>query len=136
MATLAEIYDWFMTGKKPTQAQFWASWGSTRLKGEPIPQSDVTNLTTVLNAKAEKTQFDAHKIALDAHPQLLVKARIIPVGQMQVFKIKAPDDEGYQEGKQEGDYCIGIVENKFIQGTYIGPGDDLESYELDTSINL
>lgn len=70
MATLAEIYDWFMTGKKPTQAQFWASWGSFWSKGESIPQSSISNLTTVLNAKAEKAQFDAHKTDENAHTAL------------------------------------------------------------------
>ncbi len=70
MATLAEIYDWFMTGKKPTQAQFWASWGSFWIKGETIPQSAISNLSSTLNAKAEKSQFDAHKTANDAHQAL------------------------------------------------------------------
>ncbi|REH00259.1 hypothetical protein [Flavobacterium aquicola] len=69
MATISEIYNWFMTGKKPTQAQFWASWGSFWNKSEPIPQSAVSNLTTVLNAKSEKTQFDAHKIDPNAHAE-------------------------------------------------------------------
>lgn len=59
-----------MTGKKPTQAQFWASWGSFWNKGESIPQSAVSNLTITLNSKAEKAQFDAHKVAADAHQAL------------------------------------------------------------------
>ena len=70
MATLAEIYDWFMTGKKPTQAQFWASWGSFWNKNESIPQSAVSGLTNVLNAKVENDQFNAHKGANDAHAVL------------------------------------------------------------------
>jgi hypothetical protein len=67
MATLAQIYDWFMTGKKPTQAQFWASWGSFWNKGETIPQSAVSNLVSNLNAKAEKSQFDGHLTDTGAH---------------------------------------------------------------------
>ena len=70
MATLAEIYDWFMTGKKPTQAQFWASWGSFWNKSEQIPQSSISGLPGVLNAKAEKAQFDAHKTDENAHAAL------------------------------------------------------------------
>lgn len=70
MASLAEIYDWFMTGKKPTQAQFWASWGSFWNKNESIPQSAVSGLTSVLNAKVENDQFNAHKTANDAHQAL------------------------------------------------------------------
>ena len=70
MANLAQIYDWFMTGKKPTQAQFWASWGSFWNKEETIPQSAISNLTTVLAAKTENDQFNAHKVAIDAHADL------------------------------------------------------------------
>lgn len=64
MASLSQIYDWFMTGKKPTQAQFWATWDSFRHKDEIIPQSEITNLTSTLNAKAEKQQFDSFKSSL------------------------------------------------------------------------
>lgn len=70
MASLAEIYDWFMTGKKPTQPQFWASWGSFWNKGEQIPQSSISGLPGVLNAKAEKAQFDAHKTDENSHAGL------------------------------------------------------------------
>lgn len=70
MATLAEIYNWFMTGKKPTQAQFWAAWGSFWNKNESIPQSSISGLTSVLNAKVENDQFNAHKGANDAHAVL------------------------------------------------------------------
>jgi hypothetical protein len=70
MVTIAQIYDWFMTSKKPTQAQFWASWGSFWNKLEQIPQSAIAGLTAVLNAKAEKAQFDAHKTDATAHAGL------------------------------------------------------------------
>ena len=70
MANLSQIYDWFMTGKKPTQAQFWASWGSFWNKEETIPQSAISNLTRVLNAKTENDQFNAHKVDIDAHADL------------------------------------------------------------------
>lgn len=60
MATnINTILSWFMTGKKPTQAQFWSTLGSFWHKDETIPQNSISNLTTVLNAKVEKTQFDA-----------------------------------------------------------------------------
>ena len=70
MANLSEIYNWFMTAKRPTQAQFWASWGSFRHKNDSIPQSEVENLSATLNAKAEKSQFDGHKIDPLAHAKL------------------------------------------------------------------
>ncbi|MCC9072444.1 hypothetical protein LNQ49_12710 [Flavobacterium sp. F-65] len=73
MATnINTILNWFLTGKKPTQAQFWASWTSFWHKEETIPQSAISNLTTTLNAKAEKNQFDAHKIDINAHAELFL----------------------------------------------------------------
>lgn len=128
MATLAEIYDWFMTGKKPTQAQFWASWGSFWNKGESIPQSAISNLTTVLSAKAEKAQFDAHKTDVNAHAALFANAKIYPVGELQIFKVPGNTNNLIIE---PGDYCIGFVEGQFINATYLG-GDRtlLSSFDI------
>lgn len=70
MATLAEILLWFMTGKKPTQAQFWVTLSSFYHKLEKIPVSAIEGLTNILNSKADKGQFDAHKTAEDAHKSL------------------------------------------------------------------
>ncbi len=61
------ILDWFKTGKKPTQAQFWATWQSFWHKDDPIPQSAVQNLTTVLAGKAERAQLELHNNDLEAH---------------------------------------------------------------------
>lgn len=68
MATnINTILNWFKTDLKPTQAQFWDSWTSFWHKDEIIPQSSISNLTTVLNAKVEKSQFDAHQTDENAH---------------------------------------------------------------------
>lgn len=50
MATLAEIKDWFRTGLKPTQTQFWTTWDSFWHKDTPIPQSAVQNLENTLTS--------------------------------------------------------------------------------------
>lgn len=127
MALLSEIYDWFMTGKKPTQGQFWETFASFRLKSDAIPQSDVTNLTQTLNAKTEKSQFDAHISDPNAHLSLIIKARVIPVGQMIVYKVYP--NENLDE-KEPGDFCTGIVEGIFISANYLGGDGNLkDSYE-------
>lgn len=70
IVSLSIIKNWFKTGLKPTQAQFWATWDSFWHKDEQIPQSSIANLISVLNAKAEKIQFDAHLIDINAHKPL------------------------------------------------------------------
>lgn len=60
MATLAEIKDWFRTGLKPTQTQFWATWDSFWHKDTPIPQGAVQNLENTLFNKADATRLEEH----------------------------------------------------------------------------
>ncbi|MBL7868894.1 MAG: hypothetical protein JNM71_12840 [Flavobacterium lindanitolerans] len=67
MASLSTILDWFRTGKKPTQTQFWATFQSFWHKEEPIPQSAVQNLTQTLSNKAELSQLNGHFNDPDAH---------------------------------------------------------------------
>lgn len=58
MATnINTIKNWFKTGLKPTQAQFWATWDSFWHKDDTIPQTAITNLEATLNAKAETGQL-------------------------------------------------------------------------------
>lgn len=125
MATpINTILDWFKTGLKPTQAQFWASWASFWHKDETIPQSSISNLTSVLNAKTENSQFNAHKTDENAHPQLLKIARIIPFGELLVLKTN-PD--GDQKKKEIGDYCIGFVQDSIVNGNWNGGDENLKS---------
>ncbi|KQB39474.1 hypothetical protein [Flavobacterium aquidurense] len=52
MATnINTILNWFKTGKKPTQEQFWSSWQSFWHKDETIPQNSITNLVSSLDSK-------------------------------------------------------------------------------------
>ncbi|MEO6176765.1 MAG: hypothetical protein ABIP27_16560 [Flavobacterium circumlabens] len=118
------LKNWFKTGLKPTQSQFWAWLDAFWHKDEQIPQSAISNLTTVLNAKAEKLQFDSHKTDPNAHANLIAIARIIPVGGLLVFKVD-PDTD--QNAKTPGDYCIGLVEGSFIGGNWNGGNDQLKS---------
>ena len=54
MATpLNTIKNWFKTGLKPTQAQFWAAWDSFFHKDEKIPQTAIDGLQDSLDAKAD-----------------------------------------------------------------------------------
>ncbi|QEE50662.1 hypothetical protein FUA48_14065 [Flavobacterium alkalisoli] len=48
------ILNWFKTGERPTQSQFWDTWQSFWHKEESIPQNKIENLETTFNAKANK----------------------------------------------------------------------------------
>jgi hypothetical protein len=74
MATnINTILNWFKTGFKPTQAQFWATWTSFWHKDEQIPQNSISGLENTLNTKAEKAQLDAHLSDKNAHADLFDK---------------------------------------------------------------
>ncbi|MDA6067984.1 hypothetical protein NJT12_00005, partial [Flavobacterium sp. AC] len=120
MATLTEIYDWFMTGKKPTQAQFWETFSSFRLKGDSIQQSDITNLSNTLNAKAEKSQFDAHKADPNAHPEIITRAKFIQVGELSIYKHPTNADPAKKYVLEVNDLVLGFVDQSWINGYYIG----------------
>ena len=68
--TLNTIKNWFKTGLKPTQQQFWDTWDSFRHKFEKIPLKDIENLEQTLNEKAEKSQLDLHTNNQLAHAVL------------------------------------------------------------------
>lgn len=133
MASLAQIYDWFMTSKKPTQAQFWASWGSFWNKLEQIPISAIAGLSGILNAKAEKLQFDSHLTDNNAHASLFAKTRFIPVGEFLIFKTDVEQPNELLQGM----VVKGIVENCLIEGIYQGGSSELlTSFEIFTSQEL
>lgn len=137
MATnINTILNWFKTGLKPTQAQFWASWTSFWHKDEIIPQSSINNLTTVLNAKTENDQFNFHKSDPNAHPELLGKIGFIPTGNFLIFKHPDNSNPAKENLLEINDLVIGFVGTECITGNYLG-GDitQKESFDIVTRIN-
>lgn len=70
MASLAQILEWFKTGKYPTQQQFQEAWSSFWHKDEKIPLQGVEGLPEALDQKAEAEQFNKHISEADAHKEL------------------------------------------------------------------
>ncbi|MFH6956773.1 hypothetical protein ACHRV1_05150 [Flavobacterium aquidurense] len=71
LQTLNTIKQWFRTGLKPTQAQFWDTWDSFRHKFEKIPVKDIDGIDELLLSKADKTVLDNHLADKNAHaPQV------------------------------------------------------------------
>src|SRR5690554_3023322 len=59
ITALNTIKNWFKTGLKPTQAQFWATWDSFWHKDQSIPQANITNLEQDLLLKQDKEGLHA-----------------------------------------------------------------------------
>jgi hypothetical protein len=115
---IATIKNWFMTGLKPTQAQFWAWLDSYRHKDEKIPVGDIDGLTSVLSP------FNNHLNDSNAHATLFAKTKIYAPGQLQVFKRTPNTNESLLE---VNDLVVGIVQNAFIKGIYQGSDASLLS---------
>lgn len=54
---LTTIKNWFKTGLKPTQAQFWDTWDSFWHKDDAIPLNSIDGLQEVLNEKLDAELF-------------------------------------------------------------------------------
>ncbi|PXY44535.1 hypothetical protein [Flavobacterium hydrophilum] len=118
------LKSWYETGDVPTQEQFWAWFESYWHKNEKIPITSITQIEEILNDKADKEAFDNHLTDENAHAGLFAKTRIIPFGQFLVFKAEGNANESE---KEPGDYCLGIVENSFVSGSWTGDNDQLKS---------
>jgi len=71
LQTLNTIKQWFKTGLKPTQTQFWDTWDSFRHKFEKVPIKDIEGIDELLLTKADKTILDNHLADKIAHaPQV------------------------------------------------------------------
>lgn len=64
MATINDINSWWQTRVVPTVAQRLATFGSFRLKSEPLAIGDVTNLSFALSQKANVTDINNGKVVL------------------------------------------------------------------------
>jgi hypothetical protein len=92
--TLNTIKNWFRTGLKPTQAQFWDTWDSFRHKNEKIPVKDIQGIN-----------------------ELLAGAKIMKPYELLIFKRSYNHNNSIAES---GDFVIGIVEGTFINALYLG----------------
>ncbi|PWA05475.1 hypothetical protein [Flavobacterium laiguense] len=70
MADKNTIKNWFKTGLKPTQAQFWATWDSFWHKDEKIPITAIEDIETILNEKADAEALTNHVSDTAAHATL------------------------------------------------------------------
>lgn len=64
---LNTIRNWFKTGFKPSQLQFWDVWDSFWHKDDQIAANNIAGLGELLDGKADSEAFGSHLNDVDAH---------------------------------------------------------------------
>lgn len=123
MADKNTIRNWFRTGLRPTQAQFWATWDSFWHKDEMIPVSKINNLQNVLNVKADQEALQNHLDNPNAHADLF--SQIKTTGR---FLINRNNLMFFADEPLQGDTVTGMVEGEYLNaGTFYGGNFELLS---------
>ncbi|WP_417366917.1 hypothetical protein [Flavobacterium beibuense] len=115
IVNLTTIKNWFKTGLKPTQTQFWSTWDSFWHKEDSIPQTSIQNLENTLAAKAEEGQFTAHLTDAAAHAAL--------------FDAKANDADISTVGKSNDYNDLDNIPLEFNPIAHTHPTEDIEGIE-------
>ena len=123
MADKNTIKNWFRTGLKPTQAQFWATWDSFWHKDEKIPISAIDDIETILNEKADREALQNHLTDVNAHADLF--SQIKTSGR---FLINRNNVMIFADEPLQGDTVTGMVEGEYLNaGTFYGGNFELLS---------
>lgn len=69
---LITLKNWFKTGLKPTQEQFFSTWDSFWHKDDKIPAESIENFDQYLSEKADEEKLINHINSNEAHANLLV----------------------------------------------------------------
>lgn len=70
MAFKDTVKEWFKTGLKPTQAQFYSKFDFLRWKDEKIPITDIDDIENILAEKADAEVLENHLTDAGAHADL------------------------------------------------------------------
>ncbi|RQO66844.1 hypothetical protein DBR40_21565 [Pedobacter sp. KBW01] len=97
--TLNTIKNWFKTGLKPTQQQFWDSWDSFWHKDQVIPSSSVENLDARFDEKADDDAFQNHLTDDHAHNMDVRLAHKVSVEQLEAESTARSNGYAYLQGQ-------------------------------------
>lgn len=86
------IKNWFKTGFKPTQEQFWAMFDSYFHKDETIPITAVDELETILGEKADAEALENHLSDANAHAELFVE----PTARIAALEAKTDSENNWK----------------------------------------
>ncbi|RQO66841.1 hypothetical protein DBR40_21550 [Pedobacter sp. KBW01] len=97
--TLNTIKNWFKTGLKPTQQQFWDSWDSFWHKDQVIPSSSVENLDSRFDEKADDDAFQNHLTDDHAHNMDARLAHKVSIEQLEAESTARSNGDAYLQGQ-------------------------------------
>jgi hypothetical protein len=127
LQTLNTIKDWFKTGLKPSQTQFWDTWDSFRHKDEKIPITAIDDIENILAEKADQEALQNHLTNPDAHADLF--GQIKTTGR---FLINRNNLMFFADEPIPGDTVTGMVESEYLNaGTFYGGNFELLSSYVD-----
>lgn len=137
MADKITLKNWYRTGLKPLQEQFWAWMDSYWHKDEKIPITAIEHIEEILDAKADAEVLVYHLTDEMAHADLFAKSKIYAPGQFLIFKMQSNSDNSTL---QPGDCAAGWLPDgvTFIPfGKYLG-GDiaDVENSWITSPIDF
>lgn len=116
------IKNWFKTGLKPTQTQFWDTWDSFFHKDDKIPIAQVEGIQNVYDS------INTHINDPNAHAGLLATIRVYPFPVKQRFKGFGNTNNAIW---QAGDIGIGyLTSGKFLDSCFYTGADCDDSSEL------
>jgi hypothetical protein len=69
---ITTVKNWFKTGLKPNQAQFWDLFDSYWHKDDKIPVGSIEDIDKILLDKADKGTLTNHNISPDAHENIML----------------------------------------------------------------
>ena len=125
MAFKDTVKEWFKTGLKPTQAQFYSKFDFLRWKDEKIPITDIDDIENILAEKADAEVLENHLTDETAHADLFAKVKIS--GR---FLINRNNLMFFADEPIEADTVTGMVEGEYLNaGTFYGGNfEALSSY--------
>lgn len=136
VVNINQILDWFRTGKKPTQAQFWATWGSFWHKQEGIvikhpTQEEIEDNVKTLEVLTLQGNVKIPKSGnyTGSMEDLEAQTTIVPFSKLTIYK---KSGNNLLKIAETGDYVQGwFSETKFIRAWYLGgPLNEIESFDL------
>lgn len=123
MSFKTTVREWFRTGLRPNESQFFSFFDKICWKDETIPVESIEGIEDRFSEKADDERVT----------NLFNSLKFIPVGEFLVFKTEIDQPNELLPGM----IVRGIVENLLIEGSYLGGSiESLTSFEIYNQLEI